>query len=83
MLDFPRSSELHSLFQILLKYKAALPEIMPPLEENSTETSKISINLTTKQILLNSKGLPRQQVFNISIMSTGRKYGKFKSSALS
>lgn len=64
VLDFPRPSELHSLFQMFLKYKAALPEIKPPLEENSTETSKISINLTTKQILLNSKGLPRQKVFN-------------------
>lgn len=60
VLDFLRPSELHSHFQIFHKYKATLPEIKPPLEENTSKSSKIFSNLTSKQILLNLKGLSRQ-----------------------
>lgn len=56
MLDFPGPSELHSLFQIFHKYKATLPEIKPPLEENSSKSSNIFINLTSKADLAKLKG---------------------------
>lgn len=78
MLDFPRQSELHSLFQIFHKYKATLTEIKPPLQENSNTSSKISSDLTSKQILPNLKGLPRQKGIkqHTPRMPTGRKYKK-------
>jgi len=85
VLDFTRPSELHSLFRIFHKYKATLPEIKPTLEENNNKSSKIFTNLTSKQTLLNLERLPRQQVIiqHMSIMSTGRKHRKLKSSVLS
>lgn len=55
MLDFPGPSDLHSLFQIFHKYKATLPEIKPPLQENSRSLN-IFINLTSKADLAELKG---------------------------
>lgn len=74
-----------AFFKYFTNTKAILPEIKPPLEENSNKSSKIFINLTSKQILLNLKGLSRQQgiIQHTSVMSTGTKYRKLKSSVLS
>lgn len=55
MLGFPGPSELYSLFQIFHKYKATLPEIKPPLEENSRSLN-IFINLTSNADLAELKG---------------------------
>lgn len=86
MLDFPRRSELQGLFQTFHERKAALPEINPPLQDNSSKSSTQKKNLYPsyfKVDLGELQGTTMGIVQHLSIMSTGRKYGTLKSSVLS
>lgn len=85
VLDFPRPSEIHSLFQIFHKYKATPSEIKPPLEENSNKSSKIFINLTSKADLAELKGTTKTAGYYSTYVNNvnSEKYRRLKSSVLS